>query len=219
MQLKTITLLEQTLVLHPLKAIYWVEEGTLLLADLHLGKAAHFRKAGIPVPQAVGDANSDRLIYLLLEFKPKKVIFLGDLFHSDHNPQWEEFKDLLSRFASTPFELVQGNHDILPLAYYQNAQLTVHLQPLIIGPFLLSHQPIDTSLSNLYNLAGHVHPCVWLQGKARQKMKLPCFYFAERNGLLPAFGAFTGTGRIQPKKGDRVYVIAEDGVIGVKSEE
>ena len=63
---------EQTFHLHHLKAAFWEEESSLLITDLHLGKAAHFRKAGIAVPSMVADANWDRLLNLLLEFKPKK---------------------------------------------------------------------------------------------------------------------------------------------------
>ena len=38
------------LILHPSGAVYWEEKQTLLLADVHLGKVAHFRKNGISVP-------------------------------------------------------------------------------------------------------------------------------------------------------------------------
>jgi metallophosphoesterase superfamily enzyme len=57
-------------------------------------------------------------------------------------------------------------------------------------------------------LSGHIHPCVRLSGKARNSMTLPCFWFAEKFGVLPAFGDFTGTYRVVPKKGDQVYVCA-----------
>lgn len=203
----------QQLRLHPLKAIYWEEEDALLLADLHLGKAVHFRKAGIPVPRAAGDANWDKLIYLFLEFKPERVLFLGDLFHSTYNSEWQEFAGLIGQFPDIRFELVQGNHDILSPADYEAAQITIYNQPLRIGPFLLSHHPIAAPPEDSYNLAGHIHPCVWLKGNGRQKLKLPCFYFGEDTGLLPAFGAFTGTARIQPQNGDQVFVIAEDAVV------
>jgi hypothetical protein len=52
-------------------------------------------------------------------------------------------------------------------------------------------------------------------GKGRQAITLPCFYFGKQQGLLPAFGAFTGIARIRPKKNDRVYVIAENKVMAV----
>ena len=94
------TIKGQTFHLHPLKAIYWEEQGALLIADLHLGKTRHFRREGFPVPQGAGDANYDKLINLFLHFEPKRVIYLGDLFHSDYNQEWEELIDLMGALHS-----------------------------------------------------------------------------------------------------------------------
>ncbi len=203
----------QQLFLHPWRAAYWVEGASLLLADLHLGKATHFRRAGIAVPAEVRNVNIDKLIGLLLEFAPERVLFLGDLFHSDYNQEWDEFCGLLVRFPAICFELVKGNHDILDDAAYAMANLVVHEAPLACLPFLFSHHPMEAVPESAYNLAGHIHPSVLLNGRARQRLKLPCFYFGERNGILPAFGAFTGTAPIRPKMGDRVYVVAEEVVM------
>ena len=35
------------------RCIFWEEEQSLIVSDLHLGKTGHFRKMGIAVPQAV----------------------------------------------------------------------------------------------------------------------------------------------------------------------
>jgi uncharacterized protein len=35
--------------------------------------------------------------------------------------------------------------------------------------------------------------------------------------VLPAFGEFTGTYTVQPKSGDRVFVVAENQVIEMKA--
>jgi DNA ligase-associated metallophosphoesterase len=207
--------LGQTLHLHPFKAIYWEEQQMLLLSDLHLGKAAHFRKAGIAVPSMAGQSNWDRLHSLLLDFEPKEVCFLGDLFHSDYNRVWEEVGDLTEQFHNVHFRLVQGNHDILAKADYQRVGLEV-CPSLAIGPFELTHEPVEDSTSGRYNLAGHIHPGVRLRGGGRQRLRLPCFYFGKKGGILPAFGAFTGLATIQPKKGDQVFVIAEDSVVGIQ---
>ena len=208
-------LLDHQLLLHPLKAIYLKDQHTLLIADLHLGKARHFRKAGFPVPQAVGDANFDKLISLFLEFKPTRVIFLGDLFHSDFNAEWPSFVDLMGRFPNIQFELVRGNHDILSADLYQEAQMKVHQDQFIIGRLLLTHEPLEEIPECFYNLAGHIHPCVHLSGGGRQRMRLACFHFGKNAGLLPAFGEFTGMAKIEVKKTDRVFVIGEDRVIPV----
>ena len=49
----------------------------------------------------------------------------------------------------------------------------------------------------------------------RQRLRLPCFYFGERSGVLPAFGAFTGLSMLRPANGDHCFVIAEDQVLAV----
>lgn len=206
---------EQTFVLHPYKGIYWKEEKALLIADLHLGKASHFRKAGIPVPQEVQQSNFDKFMALLLDLKPEKVLILGDLFHSDLNNCWEDFIHLTKQFEHITFDLVIGNHDILALKKYQEANLNLFEEGRIIRPFILTHHPLEEVPENLFNLCGHVHPSVRLSGKGRQTLRLPCFYFGKQQGILPAFGEFTGTYTIKPNKEDKVFVIAEEQVIAV----
>ena len=45
----------ETLQLLPEKAIFWEKENTLFLADPHFGKAAAFRKVGIPIPETTSE--------------------------------------------------------------------------------------------------------------------------------------------------------------------
>ncbi len=207
------TFLGQTLHLHPFKALYWQERRTLLIADVHLGKSTHFRKHGIAVPVEVADATLDKLIAVLLDFKPERVLFLGDLFHSSYNSEWEDLAQLIAQFQSVSFELVPGNHDILESELYRDTGLYVHALEVKEGPWLFTHHPQGKVESDGYNLAGHIHPSVRLSGGAKQTLRLPCFYFGKSQGLLPAFGSFTGTAQIPVKKGDQVFVIAENQVI------
>ncbi|MEN0049174.1 MAG: ligase-associated DNA damage response endonuclease PdeM [Bacteroidota bacterium] len=200
--------------LHAYKAIYWQEQKALLIADLHLGKVKHFRKSGFAVPSSASNENWDKLIALLLEFKPKQVLFLGDLFHSEYNDIWEELGKLIRQFSAIKFILVKGNHDILSEENYEVVDLEV-CEELLLPPFLLTHHPQEANDLPHYNLAGHIHPSVRLKGDGKQYLRLPCFYFGLRQGILPAFGSFTGTATIQPKKQDRVFVIVEEEVIEV----
>lgn len=202
--------------LHPLRALYWEAEDTLLLSDLHLGKAAHFRRSGIAVPFEVDQETEDRLIAVLLDCQPKRTLLLGDLFHSDYNREWESFRALVEQFSHIEFELVAGNHDILHPEMYEAAGLKVHAEPYCVGPFaLFHHPPADWDGQQGYALAGHVHPCVHLQGAGRQRERLPCFWFGEQQGVLPAFGAFTGMAPVRPKENDEVFVIAGQAVLRV----
>ncbi|NVK82821.1 MAG: ligase-associated DNA damage response endonuclease PdeM [Cytophagia bacterium] len=204
-------LLGQRLHLIPEKGIYWEEKQYLILADLHLGKAGHFRKSGIPVSDLIHSKDILTLDKLISRFNPVEVIFLGDLFHSDHNQGWEVFKRWIKSKAPLQFKLVLGNHDVLEEPNYRIPNLEV-MEKLSLSPFDLTHIPEETEL---YNLAGHIHPAVRLTGKGRQSLRLPCYFFGERNGLLPAFGNFTGTAKIKIKKTDVVYAIADKTVVRV----
>jgi len=202
---------QQTLYLLPEKALFWEEKKLLIIADLHLGKAGHFRKSGIPVSDLVHSKDILTLNKLIENHKPAEIILLGDLFHSDHNQGWEIFKRWLKSKAPLPFKLILGNHDVLEFSNYRISNLEV-LESLDIPPFNFTHIPEDHAL---YNIAGHIHPAVRLRGKAKQSVRIPCYYFGDQNGILPAFGNFTGTARINIAKTDSVFGIAESKVIKI----
>jgi uncharacterized protein len=202
----------------PQKAVFWGRERILFLADVHLGKINHFRRSGIPVPPKANERNLELIIDLVDLTKPDRVICLGDLFHSHYNPEWEVFGELVKHFVKISFELVLGNHDIMSEQQYIRKGIVVH-NTLRIAPFIFTHHPLEEADTEFYNLSGHLHPGVNMRGKARQSVTLPCFYFGENRGLLPAFGTFTGMARIYPKKNDRVFVIVEEKIIEIHPEQ
>lgn len=203
--------LGQTLYLLPEKALFWEEKKLLIIADLHLGKAGHFRKSGIPVSDLIHSKDILQLEKLIQRYNPEEVIFLGDLFHSDHNQGWEIFKRWIKSKSPLKFKLILGNHDVLDFNAYQAGNLEVQ-EELQLGPFFFTHIPEPETH---YNIAGHIHPAVRLRGKARQSLRVPCYFFGEQNAILPAFGHFTGTARIDIRKTDQVFVIAENEVIKI----
>ena len=197
------------------KCLYWKDKKALLIADLHLGKINHFRKSGIPVPNKPNDENIDRFISLLQKIKPERVIFMGDLFHSHYNPEWEVFGEVLKYFPQIRFELIMGNHDVLSNYQYVKNKLILHERPVVERNIVLSHEPLEPLIGGSYNIAGHIHPGVTLHGRGRQRLRLPCFYFGKDHALLPAFGQFTGMYRIKPLEGDKVVVIAQGKLLEV----
>lgn len=209
------TLQEQTLHLYPEKAVYWQEQNCLLLSDLHLGKAGHFRKAGMAVPATLHQNDLQRLDWLLQQTGAGCVYFLGDLFHSELNSEWWTFARWLEQYPAREFILIRGNHDILPEEAYASSRLQIIREELIISPFILTHEPLagKSRKGGIYNICGHIHPAVRLKGAAFQQLTLPCFYFGLHYGVLPAFGKFTGFSQIKPKKGDSVFAIAENAVL------
>lgn len=204
------------LTLLPEKAVWIDSLRILLLADIHLGKASHFRKSGIPIPEQVHDLDYHRLGELIQDYSPKDVYFLGDLFHSSWNEQWEDLGAFLPQFSESTFHLVLGNHDILPAQKYQDTNLQVYRNALVLETFLLSHEP-TTPPPGLLNICGHIHPGILLKGKAKQSVRIPCFHYSEDILVLPSFGNFTGLFLINGKKTDYVWGVAEERVIPILS--
>ncbi|RUA13978.1 MAG: ligase-associated DNA damage response endonuclease PdeM [Flavobacteriia bacterium] len=197
--------------LHPLGGLFWKEKSLLLISDVHLGKVNHFRKFGAAVPRKAIHKNFVLLDMIVADFQPFQICFLGDLFHSSLNKEWELFENWVGK---TPAEiiLVSGNHDIIAPEKYR--QLNVEIFPeLIIDNFLLTHHPEERQ--GLFTFCGHIHPAVKLHGFGRQKLKLPCFFKSKSQMILPAFGEFTGTYTMNPSKNDEVYAIVEDVVVKV----
>lgn len=200
------------------KALWIKELKSVFLADLHLGKANHFRKAGIPIPEPIHDADFINLRQLLDRLKPQNTYFLGDLFHSSWNGQWEVLNSFLIEFPQTQFHLIKGNHDILPTAVYGQSVLKIHEEPLTLTPFIFSHEPLQSGDPSLLNICGHIHPGVLLRGKARQSVKAPCFHWSEGRLILPSFGNFTGLALIQPEEKGRIWIVSAEKVIPILSD-
>jgi DNA ligase-associated metallophosphoesterase len=212
------TLLDQTLHLLPQKAIYWEQQKALIVADVHLGKVGHFRKAGIAVPRDMEQSDLATLSDLIYEYRPKKLLFLGDLFHSDMNNDWDWFILWRSQFPGLQIILIRGNHDIIADSHYEQLNIELHDQ-LLVGPFLMLHHPLpDEKLQHAdgYVFCGHIHPGVSLSGRGRQSVTLPCFAFGSRQAILPSFGKFTGRVAIRSQKDDRIFAILKDKVLPIE---
>ncbi|WP_235298507.1 ligase-associated DNA damage response endonuclease PdeM [Portibacter marinus] len=194
------------------RAIYWKKKKTLLIADLHIGKVTHFRNNNIPIPHQAAEKNFRILEHLFLKYQPKTVYFLGDLFHSYYNKEWDRLSFLLAKYPKIKFELVTGNHDILKDEHYVLAGISC-VSEKVVGPFKLTHHPEEDS--SYYNLCGHIHPGVKMRGSGRQYVKLPCFYFGKNQGILPAFGNFTGTAPVKIQEGDRIFACIKDQVLSI----
>lgn len=209
--------LKQQLCLLKERAIWWENAEMLLVADVHLGKAGHFRKAGFPIPTQVHQHDLELLSKLINQYKPKSLTILGDLFHSNFNSDWYIFEEWLSEYKFLKINLVKGNHDIIPDKFFKENNIKVYEETWQVAPFIFSHIPLSINEieAGYYNLCGHLHPSVTLRGIGQQSLRLPCFYFGEKQGYLPAFGNFTGTASIKVKENDTVFVIAEDKVIKV----
>ena len=212
------TIFDNDFLLHSSRVLYWEQEHILILSDLHFGKITHFRKNGIAAPTDIIKEDLHRLFEIIQFFNPKKIVIVGDLFHSIANKEHELFKRWRNDFLHIAFVLVKGNHDIISNGWYADANIFVIQNFIQIKNFVFVHQLKDYTNSikeNEYLICGHVHPSIVIKGKGRQSLKFPCFYFTKTYLLLPAFGKFTGTYVVEKNKTDTVFAIVNTEVIKV----
>ncbi len=198
-------------ILHHSGTLYWKEQKTLLISDVHLGKIAHFRKHGLAIPENAIGENFRRMDEVVVLFEPATIIFLGDLFHSEINNEWQFFCDWVHR-TKVEIILVEGNHDVISKRHYCDLNIVI-FPKLFLDGFLFTHHPIE--MEGYFNFCGHLHPGIKLNSVGRQFLKLECFFHSPNQMILPAFGEFTGNYFMKPQKDDQVYAIADDRVIQV----
>lgn len=205
----------ETLRLMPERTLYWNEARALVAADLHWGKAATFRSAGIPLPGGGTADDLARLDTALTRTGARRLIVLGDLFHARAGRVATQTLATLrawrQRRAGLEILLVRGNHDRHAGDPPADLRINCVDAPAYAPPFMLRHEP--TASDDAFTLAGHVHPGVTLRGPGRARARLPCFVVAPRLLVLPAFGGFTGLAEVEPSAEQSVYVIADDEVL------
>jgi DNA ligase-associated metallophosphoesterase len=198
------------------RTLFWENESTLIVADLHVGKTGHFRREGIGVPQQVYKDDLHRLLAQILFFKAERLIIVGDLTHSIANKEMDLFRRWRRDFPSLNVHLVKGNHDVLEERWYKEAEISVSVGQYPLKEFLFVH---DVSTGGIkpkkeqYIFSGHIHPCISIKGRGRQSLRFPCFYFTKKHCVLPAFSRFTGTYRVEPKAGEKVFAIIEKDIV------
>lgn len=199
------------------RALFWEEERSLIVSDLHFGKTGHFRKAGIAVPPKVFQEDLQRLVNLIQFFNPREVLVVGDFFHSHANTELDWFKKWREDISKTAITLVRGNHDILKNNWYNETGIVVVENELSRGPFRFVHEHCE-SREGLFSFCGHLHPGVSLYGDGKQSLRFPCFYFSENYCILPAFSRFTGMVSLDTSKADQVYAVVNQSLIALKKE-
>lgn len=197
--------------MHPLGVLFWEEKSMLLISDVHLGKVSHFRKFGAAVPQKAIQKNFDLMNEVVAFFKPAIIVFMGDLFHSSLNKEWELFEKWTSHVVSKII-LVIGNHDIISPLKYEGLGIEVVPEIQLEG-FLLTHHPEERE--GVFNFCGHIHPAIRLTGLGRQSVRLRCFFKSKQQLLLPAFGEFTGSHTLEPEEDCEVFALLGDTVLPV----
>jgi DNA ligase-associated metallophosphoesterase len=209
---------KQQLWLSAERCIFWEEEKSLIVSDLHFGKTGHFRKSGIAVPQSVFKEDLQRLVTQIQHFQPKHLIVVGDFFHSHANKELELFQKWRDDFSHISIHLVKGNHDILHNDWYSSCGINLNEECMTINKFTFIHD-ISHSTTNYklkttnYSFSGHIHPGIRINGAGKQSLCFPCFYFGKKYAVLPAFSHFTGVAIIEPKENENIFAIVKNKLV------
>lgn len=203
----TFTWQGQALLLLGAKAAWDPQRRTLLVADLHLGKAETFQRHGIALPSDGDHETLNALLDLARRWSPAQVVVLGDLIHSRLGLTLE----LQDKLAALPelldcrLRLIGGNHD-------RGSTLAGLEQepPQALGPWWLSHEP-DPRPPYL-NLCGHLHPVAQL-GQGNNRVRTPCFCLDQKQQrlALPSFGRLTGGH--PAAQGEALWLIADGAIV------
>jgi uncharacterized protein len=194
------------------KAVVWPRERTLFVADVHLGKAASFRAAGLAVPSGHSRDDVAKLSALIAAHDVAHLVALGDLVHNAAS-YTAALDETMRAFAAThpalKKTLVIGNHDskagVPPISWgFYCTEDTLRLLP-----FDCRHDPFNGANGDKvvgFSLSGHLHPAAWLR-TAREAVNLPCFWQRKSQLVLPSFGSLTGRYTVEPAADEVTFVV------------
>ncbi len=213
------------------RALWWPARGLLIVADLHLGKAAAFGAAGIPVPAGGARADLARLSGAISATGASGVAVLGDLLHARTGRDRATLDELArwrSEHARVRVLLVRGNHDDRAGDPPPELGFEVVDEPHQQGPFVLAHYPPSGppgpgrlrgggggAGAEGHVLCGHVHPAITLRGPGGLRERAPCFVVGGGRTILPAFGSFTGSAGASLEARDRVFMVSPSAVLEI----
>ncbi len=197
-------------------AIWWPARQSVIVTDVHLGKGAAFRSAGVPVPAGSSRKDLERLSRVLALTGARRMIILGDFLHarSGRHPQiMEAICQWRRSHGNIEMLLIRGNHDRSAGACPDEWKFEEVAGPLEVDGLFLSHFPDIPNCRPL--LGGHIHPVCALRDFDGSSVRVPCFVFDEQVGILPAFGSFTGGCHMPAQQARRIFAIAGDSVIAL----
>jgi DNA ligase-associated metallophosphoesterase len=174
-------------------ALYWPDEATLVVADLHLEKGSSYAQRRRPqfLPPYDTSATIERLERLLAHHNPGRVICLGDSTHDSGAAERMDMANaarIAAMTAGRDWIWITGNHDPEPPSGWGGSVL----REIAIGNVVFRHQAGAAAPdADSCEISGHFHPTASVSTRAA-RISGRCFAGDGRRLVLPAFGAYTG---------------------------
>ena len=204
------------------RAAFLPKTSTVVCSDIHLGKAATFRHAGMPIPEGSAQHDLKRLSQIIQFCKAQRLVITGDLFHARSGctaqvlDEFCSFCEQVRISHDTQVTLVVGNHDQSLGKRFRPYEIGIERceKEIIEPPFRFVHnQPLDHDAETMhFTIAGHIHPTITIKGPSGDRMTCRCFVATDTALILPAFGSFTGGSRVKHTNTMQIWVARDDGV-------
>ena len=160
-------------------------ERTLVIGDLHLGYEKALEDEGVYIPRMNTESIRDSLNRIISKYEPETIVLLGDIKHDFRRAKFEgkeEVRRILDLIlGAADVILIKGNHD----NYLQNIVSDYGLQAVEyvdIGGYRLEHGHVDSGVRPV--IIGHEHPSVRIAGALSGGVKVQCFMYARKEGVI-----------------------------------
>lgn len=207
------------------RAAFLPKTSTVVCSDIHLGKAATFRHAGMPIPEGSAQHDLKRLSQIIQFCKAQRLVITGDLFHARSGctaqvlDEFRSFCEQVRILHDTQVTLVVGNHDQSLGKRFRPYEIGIERceKEIIEPPFRFVHnQPIEHDEETMhFTIAGHIHPTITIKGPSGDRITCRCFVATDIALILPAFGSFTGGHNIKVSHTTRLWLAQPDGVAAI----
>ena len=173
----------------PCGALFWEEETTLLVADLHLEKGSAFAAKGWLLPPHDSQDTLKRLLAAVERTGARRIAALGDSFHDRRGVHRlpDPARSLLAQLlAMVDWLWITGNHD-----GDSGAGMGGTAMPECrIRDIWLRHEALPGSTAA--EISGHFHPKVRVPLRGGRQVARRCLARAGERLVLPAYGAYAG---------------------------
>ncbi len=188
-------------------ALFHEAEKWLAVADLHFGFELSQRMVGNLFPLWGMQSIEARLRELLRDYKPSKLILVGDLVHDKGGAR--EFFSLVTRLREqSDLILIEGNHDV---ALNRQRSKTEYSRFGLVDSFATErfefhHGDCERKSNGRIQIIGHFHPAATLRDGAGLRLKFPALVQGTNCWILPAFSPWAAGTEWEEREQSRTWL-------------